>query len=224
MAVLSEENVRKLECANSHVSVKLESHGYLNNNNHRRIRNSASPCPLTVKNLKRLRNEYDTESDALPSSDIASDDHDKQASFSIIIPSTIIPPTTHEKFYIDHYLYSRAAPNAGVANNRAGRNAISKRAYSQTTSKRMSRARRRRTLEARAAPTRTNSSMTPRSIPMDFYHRLITAASFSDNARYHSSCPTISGGCTRIRGCPGAILCPRGIIGEFFFSSFSFYF
>ncbi|OXU28648.1 hypothetical protein TSAR_004817 [Trichomalopsis sarcophagae] len=80
VAVLSEENVRKLECANSHVSVKLEAHACLNNNNHRhRIRGSASPCPLTVKNLKRLRNDYDTESDALPSSDIASDDHDKQA-------------------------------------------------------------------------------------------------------------------------------------------------
>lgn len=79
VAVLSEENVRKLECANSHVSVKLEAHACLNNNNHRhRMRGSASPCPLTVKNLKRLRNDYDTESDALPSSDIASDDHDKQ--------------------------------------------------------------------------------------------------------------------------------------------------
>ncbi|KAJ8665327.1 hypothetical protein QAD02_006989 [Eretmocerus hayati] len=73
VAILSEENVRKLECAISHVSVKLEAHGFFNNNNHRRGRGSASPCPLTVKNLKRLRNDYDTESDAIPSSD----DHDK---------------------------------------------------------------------------------------------------------------------------------------------------
>ncbi|KAL7299920.1 hypothetical protein TKK_0007242 [Trichogramma kaykai] len=76
IAVLSEENLRKLECANSHVSVKIETHAYLNNN-HRRMRGSASPCPLTVRNLKRLKNEYDTESDAVPSSDVASDDQNK---------------------------------------------------------------------------------------------------------------------------------------------------
>lgn len=69
--------MRKLDCANYHVSVKLESHLHSNNNNLRRLRGSASPCPLTIKNLKRLRKEYDTESDALPSSDIASDEPEK---------------------------------------------------------------------------------------------------------------------------------------------------
>ncbi|XP_014216664.1 putative histone-lysine N-methyltransferase 1, partial [Copidosoma floridanum] len=102
VSVLSEENIRKLECSASHVRVKLEAHACLHhhnhphyhlnhsnnnsnnnnnndNNNSRWMRDSLSPCnALTIKNIKRLRNEYDTESDALPSSDIASDDHDKQ--------------------------------------------------------------------------------------------------------------------------------------------------
>ncbi|XP_015608577.1 uncharacterized protein LOC107274224 [Cephus cinctus] len=78
VAELNEENLRKLERANSHENVNLELAGGLNNNHsHKRRRASASPCNLTLRNLKRSRNAgYDTESDALPSSDIASDDHD----------------------------------------------------------------------------------------------------------------------------------------------------
>ncbi|XP_048510750.1 histone-lysine N-methyltransferase ash1 isoform X2 [Athalia rosae] len=78
VAELNEENLRKLERANSQDNVKLEISGNLNNNHgHKRRRASVSPCNLTIRNLKRLRNAgYDTESDAVPSSDIASDDHD----------------------------------------------------------------------------------------------------------------------------------------------------
>lgn len=78
VAELNEENLRKLERANSQESVKMEISGNLNNNHgHKRRRGSVSPCNLTIRNLKRLRNAgYDTESDAMPSSDIASDDHD----------------------------------------------------------------------------------------------------------------------------------------------------
>ncbi|XP_046489203.1 histone-lysine N-methyltransferase ash1 isoform X1 [Neodiprion pinetum] len=78
VAELSEENLRKLERANSQDTVKLEISGNLNNNHsHKRRRGSVSPCNLTIRNLKRLRNAgYDTESDAMPSSDVASDDHE----------------------------------------------------------------------------------------------------------------------------------------------------
>lgn len=78
VAELNEENLRKLERANSQETVKLEISGNLNNNHgHKRRRGSVSPCNLTIRNLKRLRNAgYDTESDAMPSSDVASDDHE----------------------------------------------------------------------------------------------------------------------------------------------------
>ncbi|XP_015112127.1 histone-lysine N-methyltransferase ash1 [Diachasma alloeum] len=72
IAELSEENVKKLDRANSHM--RLELSGCLNNN-HKRRRGSISPCNLTLRSIKRLRNAgYDTESDALPSSDVASDE------------------------------------------------------------------------------------------------------------------------------------------------------
>lgn len=71
---LSVENVKKLDRASSDTGVKLEISGCLNNN-HKRRRGSTSPCNLTLRNIKRLRNAgYDTESDALPSSDVASDE------------------------------------------------------------------------------------------------------------------------------------------------------
>ncbi|XP_012286435.1 histone-lysine N-methyltransferase ash1 isoform X2 [Orussus abietinus] len=78
VAELNEENLRKLERANSQDNVKMELSSNINNNHgHKRRRGSASPCNLTLRSLKRLRNAgYDTESDALPSSDIASDDHE----------------------------------------------------------------------------------------------------------------------------------------------------
>uniref|UniRef100_A0A0C9R856 Ash1 protein n=1 Tax=Fopius arisanus TaxID=64838 RepID=A0A0C9R856_9HYME len=72
IAELSEENVKKLDRANSHMRMELS--GCLNNN-HKRRRGSTSPCNLTLRSIKRLRNAgYDTESDALPSSDVASDE------------------------------------------------------------------------------------------------------------------------------------------------------
>ncbi|XP_043479533.1 histone-lysine N-methyltransferase ash1 [Leptopilina heterotoma] len=75
VAVLNEENLRKLERSSSRETVK---HELCNNNySHKRRRGSASPCNLTIRNIKRLKNAgYDTESDAVPSSDLASDDHD----------------------------------------------------------------------------------------------------------------------------------------------------
>lgn len=76
VAVLNEENLRKLERSNSRETVKHEL-SCNNNYSHKRRRGSASPCNLTIRNLKRLKNAgYDTESDAMPSSDLASDDHD----------------------------------------------------------------------------------------------------------------------------------------------------
>ncbi|XP_034944543.1 histone-lysine N-methyltransferase ash1 [Chelonus insularis] len=73
IAELSEENVKKLERTNSQSSIKMDL-GCLNNN-HKRRRGSTSPCNLTLKSIKRLKNAgYDTESDAVPSSDVASDE------------------------------------------------------------------------------------------------------------------------------------------------------
>lgn len=70
---LSEENLKKLERANSRSSSKMDHS--CENNNHKRRRGSTSPCNFTLRSIKRLKNaEYDTESDAVPSSDVASDE------------------------------------------------------------------------------------------------------------------------------------------------------
>lgn len=95
--MLNEEDTKKIKHAISHIGAELENvclhHHYDNNNsknnnnndntnNVHKISESISPCnSLTIKNLKRLHNEYETESDALANSDVASDDHDRQASF-----------------------------------------------------------------------------------------------------------------------------------------------
>lgn len=72
IAELNEENLRKLERAN----VKLELSGCFNNN-HKRRRGSTSPSNLYSRSSKRLRSAgYDTESEAPPSSDVASEDQE----------------------------------------------------------------------------------------------------------------------------------------------------
>lgn len=78
IAELSEENLRKLERANAQAaaSVKMELSGCFNNN-HKRRRGSASPSNLGPRSAKRLRSGgYDTESEAPPSSDVASEDQE----------------------------------------------------------------------------------------------------------------------------------------------------
>ncbi|XP_066595274.1 histone-lysine N-methyltransferase ash1 isoform X2 [Prorops nasuta] len=77
IAELNEENLKKLERVSSQTNIKME---LLNcfNNSHKKRRGSASPCNLTSRNPKRLRSTgYDTESEILPSNDVAaSDDHE----------------------------------------------------------------------------------------------------------------------------------------------------
>jgi len=77
IAELNEENLRKLERANAQAAnIKLELSGCFNNN-HKRRRGSTSPSNLYGRSTKRLRSAgYDTESDAPPSSDVASEDQD----------------------------------------------------------------------------------------------------------------------------------------------------
>lgn len=76
IAELNEENLRKLDRSSSREIMKHEL-ACNNNHSHKRRRGSVSPCNLTIRNIKRLKNAgYDTESDAVPSSDLASDDHD----------------------------------------------------------------------------------------------------------------------------------------------------
>ncbi|KAG5325554.1 ASH1 methyltransferase, partial [Pseudoatta argentina] len=77
IAELNEENLRKLERANAQVAnVKMELSGCFNNN-HKRRRGSTSPSNLYGRSTKRLRSAgYDTESEAPPSSDVASDDQE----------------------------------------------------------------------------------------------------------------------------------------------------
>ncbi|XP_025162897.1 histone-lysine N-methyltransferase ash1 isoform X2 [Harpegnathos saltator] len=77
IAELSEENLRKLERANAQAAaVKMELSGCFNNN-HKRRRGSASPSNLGApRSAKRLRSGYDTESEAPPSSDVASEDQE----------------------------------------------------------------------------------------------------------------------------------------------------
>ena len=75
---LSVENVKKLERASADVTVKIADISACSNsnNNHKRRRGSTSPSNLTLRSIKRLKHAvgYDTESDALPSSDVASDE------------------------------------------------------------------------------------------------------------------------------------------------------
>ncbi|RLU23462.1 hypothetical protein DMN91_003666 [Ooceraea biroi] len=78
IAELNEENLRKLERANAQaaVNVKMELSGCFNNN-HKRRRGSTSPSNLYGRGAKRLRSAgYDTESEAPPSSDVASEDQE----------------------------------------------------------------------------------------------------------------------------------------------------
>ncbi|XP_077260397.1 histone-lysine N-methyltransferase ash1 isoform X2 [Temnothorax americanus] len=80
IAELNEENLRKLERANAQVAnVKMELSGCFNNN-HKRRRGSTSPSNLYSnlgRSTKRLRSAgYDTESEAPPSSDVASEDQE----------------------------------------------------------------------------------------------------------------------------------------------------
>lgn len=77
IAELSEENLRKLERANAQAAgVKMELSSCFNNN-HKRRRGSASPSNLGPRSAKRLRSGgYDTESEAPPSSDVASEDQE----------------------------------------------------------------------------------------------------------------------------------------------------
>lgn len=80
IAELNEENLRKLERANAQAAagVKMELSGCFNNN-HKRRRGSSSPANLYVggRSTKRLRSAgYDTESEAPPSSDVASEDQE----------------------------------------------------------------------------------------------------------------------------------------------------
>lgn len=76
IAELNEENLRKLERANAAVNVKMELSGCFNNN-HKRRRGSTSPSNLYGRSAKRLRSAgYDTESEAPPSSDVASEDQE----------------------------------------------------------------------------------------------------------------------------------------------------
>jgi len=77
IAELNEENLRKLERANAQAAnVKMELSGCFNNN-HKRRRGSTSPSNLYGRSTKRLRSAgYDTESEAPPSSDVASEDQE----------------------------------------------------------------------------------------------------------------------------------------------------
>ncbi|XP_018401897.1 PREDICTED: histone-lysine N-methyltransferase ash1 [Cyphomyrmex costatus] len=77
IAELNEENLRKLERANAQATnVKMELSGCFNNN-HKRRRGSTSPSNLYGRSTKRLRSAgYDTESEAPPSSDVASEDQE----------------------------------------------------------------------------------------------------------------------------------------------------
>ncbi|CAL1683066.1 unnamed protein product [Lasius platythorax] len=78
IAELNEENLRKLERANAQTAanVKMELSGCFNNN-HKRRRGSTSPSNLYGRSAKRLRSAgYDTESEAPPSSDVASEDQE----------------------------------------------------------------------------------------------------------------------------------------------------
>lgn len=76
VAELSEENVKRLERANSQTNIKTE-HSSSFNGNQKKRRGSSSPCNLTPRNMKRLRSSgYDTENDILPSNDILNDDHE----------------------------------------------------------------------------------------------------------------------------------------------------
>lgn len=81
IAELNEENLRKLERANAQATnVKMELSGCFNNN-HKRRRGSASPSNLGPRSAKRLRSGgYDTESEAPPSSDVASEDQEVRKS------------------------------------------------------------------------------------------------------------------------------------------------
>lgn len=77
IAELNEENLRKLERANAQAAnVKMELSSCFNNN-HKRRRGSISPSNLYGRSTKRLRSAgYDTESEAPPSSDVASEDQE----------------------------------------------------------------------------------------------------------------------------------------------------
>ncbi|XP_012535549.1 uncharacterized protein LOC105836216 [Monomorium pharaonis] len=77
IAELNEENLRKLERVNAQAAnVKMELSGCFNNN-HKRRRGSTSPSNLYGRSAKKLRSAgYDTESEAPPSSDVASEDQD----------------------------------------------------------------------------------------------------------------------------------------------------
>lgn len=77
IAELNEENLRKLERANAQAAnVKMELSGCFNNN-HKRRRGSTSPSNLYGRSAKKLRSAgYDTESEAPPSSDVASEDQE----------------------------------------------------------------------------------------------------------------------------------------------------
>ncbi|XP_072760581.1 uncharacterized protein Ash1 isoform X2 [Anoplolepis gracilipes] len=78
IAELNEENLRKLErvSAQAAANVKMELSGCFNNN-HKRRRGSTSPSNLYGRSAKRLRSAgYDTESEAPPSSDVASEDQE----------------------------------------------------------------------------------------------------------------------------------------------------
>ncbi|XP_014480309.1 PREDICTED: histone-lysine N-methyltransferase ash1 [Dinoponera quadriceps] len=85
IAELSEENLRKLERANAQTAgVKMELSGCFNNN-HKRRRGSASPSNLCLRKTKRLRSGgYDTESEAPPSSDVASEDQEVRKSVGVV--------------------------------------------------------------------------------------------------------------------------------------------
>lgn len=85
IAELNEENLKKLERANSQVAnIKMELSGCFNNN-HKRRRGSASPSNLGSRSTKRLRSAgYDTEIEALPSSDITSEDQETRKSTGAI--------------------------------------------------------------------------------------------------------------------------------------------
>lgn len=78
IAELNEENLKKLERVNAQAAanVKMELSGCFNNN-HKRRRGSTSPSNLYGRSAKRLRSAgYDTESEAPPSSDVASEDQE----------------------------------------------------------------------------------------------------------------------------------------------------
>ncbi|KAK2586825.1 hypothetical protein KPH14_011844 [Odynerus spinipes] len=104
IAELNEENLKKLERANAQANVKMELSGCFNNN-HKRRRGSASPCNLTLRNAKRLRAAgYDTESDALPGSDVTSDEHETGKQLSI--PHTRKKQPRWKKRYLQAGIFS----------------------------------------------------------------------------------------------------------------------